>query len=126
MLKALEAAALEPCDIQYLNLHGTGTPSNDEAEARAVAGVLGTEVPASSTKGATGHTLGAAGALEAVICALALTSGLMPAGVNTTAVDPALAVHYLRDNRTGPLSRVMSNSFGFGGSNCCLIFGRAG
>ncbi len=126
MLKALETAALEPSDIEYINLHGTGTPSNDEAEARAVAGVLGTEVPASSTKGATGHTLGAAGALEAVICALALRHGLMPAGVNTTAVDPALAVHYLHDNRTAPLSCVMSNSFGFGGSNCCLIFGRAG
>ena len=125
MLKALEAAALEPCDIQYLNLHGTGTPSNDEAEARAVAAVLGPAVPASSTKGATGHTLGAAGALEAVICALALRHGLIPAGVNTTAVDPALAVHYLRDNRAAPLERVMSNSFGFGGSNCCLIFGRA-
>ena len=126
MLKALEAATLEPSDIQYLNLHGTGTPSNDDAEARAVSAVLGSEVPASSTKGATGHTLGAAGALEAVICALALREGLMPAGVNTTAVDPALAVHYLRENRSANLGRVMSNSFGFGGSNCCLIFGRAG
>lgn len=126
MLKALEAARLEPSDIQYLNLHGTGTPSNDDAEARAVSAVLGSEVPASSTKGATGHTLGAAGALEAVICALALREGLMPAGINTTAVDPALAVHYLRENRPASLERVMSNSFGFGGSNCCLIFGRAG
>src|SRR5207237_833329 len=107
-------------------LHGTGTPSNDEAESRAVSGVLGTQVPASSTKGATGHTLGAAGALEAVICALALRHGLMPAGVNTNEVDPALAVHYLLENRAAPLSCVMSNSFGFGGSNCCLIFGRAG
>ena len=126
MLAALETAALDPSDIEYINLHGTGTPSNDEAESRAVAGVLGTEVPASSTKGATGHTLGAAGALEAVICALALQHGLMPAGVNTTEVDPALATHYLLDNRSAPLTRVMSNSFGFGGSNCCLIFGRAG
>jgi 3-oxoacyl-[acyl-carrier-protein] synthase-1 len=91
-----------------------------------VTGVLGTQVPGSSTKGATGHTLGAAGALEAVICALALRQGVMPAGVNTTEVDPALAVHYLRDNRAVRLSRVMSNSFGFGGSNCSLIFGRAG
>jgi 3-oxoacyl-[acyl-carrier-protein] synthase-1 len=126
MLKALETAALEPSDIQYLNLHGTGTPSNDDSEARAVSAVLGSEVPASSTKGATGHTLGAAGALEAVICALALREGLMPAGVNTTAVDPALAVHYLCENRAARLERVMSNSFGFGGSNCCLILGRAG
>ena len=126
MLQALEGAALAPQDIEYINFHGTGTPSNDDAEARAVTGVLGSEVPGSSTKGATGHTLGAAGALEAVICALALQHGVMPAGVNTTEVDPALAVHYLRDNRATRLARVMSNSFGFGGSNCSLIFGRAG
>jgi 3-oxoacyl-[acyl-carrier-protein] synthase-1 len=126
MLQALETAALAPGDIEYINFHGTGTPSNDEAEAGAVTGVLGTQVPGSSTKGATGHTLGAAGALEAVICALALQHGVMPAGVNTCEVDPALAVHYLRDNRAVRLSRVMSNSFGFGGSNCSLIFGRAG
>src|SRR6266850_2695038 len=125
MLQALEAAALSPGDIEYINFHGTGTPSNDEAEARAVTDVLG-QVPGSSTKGATGHTLGAAGALEAVICALALQEGVMPAGVNTTEVDPALPVHYLRANRAACLSRVMSNSFGFGGSNCSLIFGRAG
>ena len=125
MLQALEAAALGPGDIEYINFHGTGTPSNDEAEALAVTGVLG-QVPGSSTKGATGHTLGAAGALEAVICALALQHGVMPAGVNTNEVDPALPVHYLRANRAVSLSRVMSNSFGFGGSNCSLIFGRAG
>ncbi len=100
--------------------------NNDEAEGHAVAGVLGSEIPGSSTKGATGHTLGAAGALEAVICALALKHALMPAGVDTTQVDPDLPVRYLRQNRRGPLQRVMSNSFGFGGSNCSLIFGRAG
>jgi 3-oxoacyl-[acyl-carrier-protein] synthase-1 len=83
-------------------------------------------VPASSTKGATGHTLGAAGALEAVICALALTHGLMPAGLHTTQLDPALGVHYLRSSVRAPLTCVMSNSFGFGGSNCSLILGRAG
>lgn len=126
MLQALQSAALAPQDIEYINFHGTGTPSNDDAEARAVTGVLGNAIPGSSTKGATGHTLGAAGALEAVICALALQEAMMPAGVNTTEVDPALAVHYLRDNRATPLARVMSNSFGFGGSNCSLIFGRAG
>ena len=75
-----DAASSAPSDIDYINFHGTGTPSNDEAEARAVAAVLGTHVPGSSTKGATGHTLGAAGALEAVICALALQQGFMPAG----------------------------------------------
>ena len=88
--------------------------------------MLGRQVPGSSTKGATGHTLGAAGALEAVICALAVREGLMPAGVNTTEVDPQLQVTYLLENRTAALECVMSNSFGFGGSNCSLIFGRAG
>jgi 3-oxoacyl-[acyl-carrier-protein] synthase-1 len=126
MEQALAAARLSAADIDYLNLHGTGTPGNDAAEANAATAVLGTEVPASSTKGATGHTLGAAGALEAVICALALRHGLMPGGVNTRDLDPQLKVNYLRDNRRARLKAVMSNSFGFGGSNCSLIFGRAG
>jgi 3-oxoacyl-[acyl-carrier-protein] synthase-1 len=125
MLQALSTAGLQPTDIDYINLHGTGTPSNDSAEARAVTAILGSEVPSSSTKGATGHTLGAAGGLEAVICGLALQHGLMPAGLNTTVVDPALGVNYLLQNRRQPMTRVMSNSFGFGGSNCSLIFGRA-
>jgi len=125
MQAALDDAGLTPADIDYVNFHGTGTPNNDEAEGRAVAGVLGAHLPGSSTKGATGHTLGAAGALEAVICALALQEGLMPGGVNTTQVDPALPVNYLRANRNAPLRRVISNSFGFGGTNCSLILGRA-
>jgi len=126
MQQALAAAALAPEDIEYINFHGTGTAGNDAAEGRAVAGVLGSDIPGSSTKGATGHTLGAAGALEAVICAVALQAQLMPAGINTREVDPALPVRYLRENRLGRLSRVMSNSFGFGGANCSLIFARAG
>jgi 3-oxoacyl-[acyl-carrier-protein] synthase-1 len=125
MEQALAAAHLEPGDIDYLNFHGTGTPSNDAAEAHAVAAVLGTSLPGSSTKGATGHTLGAAGALEAVICALALRHGLMPGGVNTRALDPELGVSYLLENAQAPLRYVMSNSFGFGGSNCSLVLGRA-
>jgi 3-oxoacyl-[acyl-carrier-protein] synthase-1 len=126
MAAALHAAGLAPADIDYINLHGTGTPSNDSAEARAVNAVFGAATPCSSTKGATGHALGAAGALEAVICALALRHGLMPAGLASTRVDPALAVNYLRENRAGRMAHVLSNSFGFGGTNCCLVFGRAG
>jgi 3-oxoacyl-[acyl-carrier-protein] synthase I len=126
MVQALASARLAPEQIDYINFHGTGTPSNDDAEAHAVAAVLGKAVPGSSTKGATGHTLGAAGALEAVICGLALRHGLMPGGVNTRAVDPTLGVRYLCDNLSAPVTRVLSNSFGFGGSNCSLIFGRAG
>jgi 3-oxoacyl-[acyl-carrier-protein] synthase-1 len=70
--------------------------------------------------------LGAAGALEAVISALAIQNGLMPGGVPTTEIDPTLTAHYMRDNRRTAVTRVLSNSFGFGGTNCSLIFGRAG
>ncbi|MFZ2296308.1 MAG: beta-ketoacyl-[acyl-carrier-protein] synthase II, partial [Polaromonas sp.] len=76
------------------------------------------------TKGATGHTLGAAGGLEAVICALALQHGLMPGGVNTQKLDPALHLNYLLKNREQAVSYVLSNSFGFGGTNCSLVLGR--
>jgi 3-oxoacyl-[acyl-carrier-protein] synthase-1 len=126
MQAALKCAGLQGADIAYINFHGTATSANDAIEGLAVAAVLGAEVPGSSTKGATGHTLGAAGALEAAICALALRHELMPAGVNTVQVDPALPINYLRENRRARMRHVMSNSFGFGGSNCSLILGRAG
>jgi 3-oxoacyl-[acyl-carrier-protein] synthase-1 len=126
MTAALASAGVHPADIDYINLHGTGTLSNDSAEARAVAAALGSDIPASSTKGATGHTLGAAGALEAVLCGLTLKHGLLPAGLNTTAVDPSLSIDYLLENRNRSLARVVNNSFGFGGSNCSLVLGRAG
>jgi 3-oxoacyl-[acyl-carrier-protein] synthase I len=126
MQAALAAAAIEPGDIDYINLHGTGTPSNDRAESQAVTSIFGATTPCSSTKGATGHTLGAAGALEAVISALAIQNGLMPGGVNTIRVDPTLTAYYIKENRRGSVARVLSNSFGFGGTNCSLILGRAG
>jgi len=126
MQAALTAASMEPGDIDYINLHGTGTPSNDRSESQAVTSIFGPTTPCSSTKGATGHTLGAAGALEAVISALAIQNGLMPGGVHTTRIDPNLTAHYIRENRRAPVVRVLSNSFGFGGTNCSLIFGRAG
>jgi 3-oxoacyl-[acyl-carrier-protein] synthase I len=128
MLQALHGAGLTAQEIDYINLHGTGTPSNDSAEAMAVAAVFGDRpraVEASSTKGATGHTLGAAGALEAVICALALQHGLLPGSAHTERVEPALGFEYLRANRQRPIARALSNSFGFGGSNCALVLGRA-
>jgi 3-oxoacyl-[acyl-carrier-protein] synthase-1 len=124
MQAALEAAALSAGDVDYINLHGTGTPSNDSAESRAVTALFGTATPCSSTKGATGHALGAAGALEAVICMLALQSHLMPGGLHCRQRDPALEANYLTENRRGALRRVLSNSFGFGGANCALLFGR--
>lgn len=125
MTAALAGAQLAPEQIDYINLHGTATPSNDASEGRAVMAVFGSKTPCSSTKGATGHTLGAAGGIEAVICALALQHGFMPGGVNTAVRDPELAIDYLQDNREQALRHVLSNSFGFGGTNCSLIFSRA-
>jgi 3-oxoacyl-[acyl-carrier-protein] synthase-1 len=126
MQAALAAAQLRPGDIDYINLHGTGTPSNDRAESQAVTALFGPATPCSSTKGATGHALGAAGALEAVISALAVRHDLMPGGVHTNHLDPTLAAGYIRENRRAKVTRVLSNSFGFGGTNCSLIVGRAG
>jgi 3-oxoacyl-[acyl-carrier-protein] synthase-1 len=125
MQDALAAAGLEPRRIDYINLHGTATPTNDASEGKAVLALFGSTTPCSSTKGATGHTLGAAGGLEAVICALALRHGFMPAGVNTTRLDPELPLDYLLETRERKIDRVLSNSFGFGGTNCSLVFGRA-
>jgi 3-oxoacyl-[acyl-carrier-protein] synthase-1 len=128
MLQALAGAGLTAKDIDYVNLHGTGTPSNDSAEGKAVASVFADRtrpVEASSTKGATGHTLGAAGALEAVICALALRHGFLPGSANTQRADAPDGFEYLCANRYRPVARVLSNSFGFGGSNCALVLGRA-
>ena len=124
MQDALKMAALKPTDIDYINLHGTATQSNDAAEGKAVAAVFGSGTPCSSTKGATGHTLGAAGGVEAVICALVLQHGLLPAGLNTQQLDPTQNLDYVLANRGQPVARVLSNSFGFGGTNCSLIFGR--
>jgi len=125
MQSAMKAAAVTTSEIDYINLHGTGTPSNDSAEDRAVTALFGNTTPCSSTKGATGHALGAAGALEAVICALSLQTGLIPGGVNTQQQDPQTGLNYLLANRESRVRRVLSNSFGFGGANCSLLFGRA-
>jgi 3-oxoacyl-[acyl-carrier-protein] synthase-1 len=122
MEAALAGAGLAPGDIDYINLHGTATPSNDAAEGKAVAALFGAGVACSSTKGATGHTLGAAGGVEAVICALAIHDGFIPGGVNTR--DPMPGLGYVLASRTGELRRALTNSFGFGGTNCSLILGR--
>lgn len=125
MEQALQTAGLRPEQIDYINLHGTATPSNDASEGKAVGGLFGAATPCSSTKGATGHTLGAAGGIEAVISALALRHGFLPGGVNTAVADAGLALNYLLDNREQPVRHVLSNSFGFGGTNCSLVLSRA-
>ena len=125
MQQALDSAGLEPSDIDYINLHGTATKSNDASEDKAVFEVFGRETPCSSTKGATGHLLGAAGITESIVCILAIGHGLMPGSANTRSVDPALKSNYLLENRNEKITRVLTNSFGFGGSNCSLVLGAA-
>lgn len=123
MEAALRSAGLTPGDIGYINLHGTATPANDAAEGKAVAALFGDRVPGNSTKGATGHTLGAAGAIEALVCAMALTDSRVPGSPGTGALDPSIPIRYQRHGEDRPLRHALSNSFGFGGSNCSLVFG---
>ncbi|NNC24349.1 beta-ketoacyl-[acyl-carrier-protein] synthase family protein [Salinisphaera sp. USBA-960] len=126
MTRALDDAGLTPEAIGYCNLHGTATPANDVAEAKAVARVLGSATPVASTKGWTGHTLGAAGVVEAVIALLAAERGWLPHAHNTRQADPELGIDILTTGRAAAPDYVMSNAFGFGGSNASLIFERGG
>lgn len=123
MRQALERAGLTPDQVDYINLHGTATRSNDAAEDYAVQGLFGTQLPCSSTKGYTGHTLGAAGIVEAIFSLLAIEHDLMPATQQTQTPDPELHAHVLLQPISGKVQRVLSNSFGFGGNNCSLLFG---
>ncbi len=125
MQQALDSAGLAPSDIDYINLHGTATKSNDASEDKAVFEVFGGRTPCSSTKGATGHLLGAAGITEAIVCILAIEHGLVPGSANTRRVDPSLKSNYLLDGRDEKVTHALTNSFGFGGSNCSLVLGAA-
>src|SRR5687768_257253 len=121
MERALAAAGLEPDDIEYINLHGTASKTNDAAEDKAVCAVFGRATPVSSTKGSTGHLLGAAGITEALISLIAIEDGLMPGSMHTRIVDAEMQSNYLLDNLDARASTVLTNSFGFGGSNCSLV-----
>jgi len=122
---ALTRAALTPDAIDYINLHGTASQRNDEVEARLVAGMFPSRTLASSTKGWTGHTLGAAGIVEAVITFLAMETGLVPGTLNAQELDPACGPQIRIRNESAKVRFAISNSFGFGGSNCSLLFGKA-
>lgn len=127
MQQALTMGGIAAAAVSYINLHGTATAANDAAEGHAVAALFGERGPAcSSTKGATGHALGAAGGIEAAISALALRHGMAWGGVNTQQLDRTIPVDYLLDNRSLPVDSVLSNSFGFGGTNCSVLLGRSG
>ncbi len=130
MQVALQHAGLTPADIHYINAHGTSTQLNDKSETAAVKMVFGTQawqVPISSTKSMTGHLLGAAGALETVICVKALEHQVIPPTINYETPDPECDLDYVPNTaRTAVMEHVMSNSFGFGGHNATIILTRYG
>ena len=123
MQSALHSANALSTDIDYVHLHGTATKANDQTEDRAVSHIFGSKVPCSSTKGWTGHTLGAAGGIESVMAILCLKHQFLPGTLNTRNVDPNFTTHLLLDNLDRPVKKIMSNFFGFGGNNCSLLFG---
>lgn len=124
MTRALRKAQIGASEIDYINLHGTATKANDFAEDLAVHRVFGATTPCSSTKGWTGHALGAAGISEAIICCLALSDDLVPGTLNTVTRDPQLKSGIALQNSSASLRRAISNSFGFGGNNCSLVLGK--
>ena len=128
MRAALDDAGLTTADVDYINAHGTSTPLNDRAETAAIKRLFGKRayaLPVSSTKSMTGHLLGAAGALEAIVCLLALRDGLMPPTINYEEPDPDCDLDYVPNAaRPADLQVVMSNSFGLGGHNATLVLGR--
>ena len=125
MQAALSKGQLKPDDIDYINLHGTGSQINDKAEDAAVYSLFGDKVPCSSTKGWTGHALGSAGIAEAVISCLCIMEGLVPTNLNMHTPDPSFRSQIVQSSRRETVRRVLSNSFGFGGNNCSLVLGGA-
>lgn len=123
MTDALARADIDASDVGYLNLHGTATPANDAVEAAAVAALFPASLHASSTKGWTGHTLGAAGIVESVIALIALSEGQLPGTLNSGDLDPACGPQIRLGADTRRIRHAMNNSFGFGGNNCSLVFG---
>src|SRR5438552_3840708 len=126
MKMALDQAGMKPSDIDYINAHGTSTQPNDREETAAIKRVFGDhayKLMVSSTKSMTGHLLGAAGALEAMACVLAMRDGCVPPTINYETPDPALDLDYVpNDARPRPIKTSLSNSMGFGGHNASLIF----
>jgi len=126
MQRALKDASLAPKDIDYINAHGTSTAVGDRTETMAIKGVFGEQaykVAVSSTKSMTGHLLGAAGGLESAICALVITTGILPPTINYETPDPECDLDYVPNKaRQKKVRHVLSNSFGFGGTNATLLF----
>lgn len=125
MTAALTQAGLNKTDVDHINAHGTGTKHNDAAESRAIYELFGDEVPVVSTKGYTGHLLGAGGAVEAIFAMVALEQGWIPASLGAEPVDEEIHINVNLEKRDHPCRVVLSNSFGFGGSNVSVLLGAA-
>lgn len=123
---ALARAGIDATQVDYINLHGTASLKNDEVEAALVGRAFPARTRASSTKGFTGHTLGAAGIVEATIALQAIEHGLIPGNLGGTTPDPACGAQFAWQNEQQRVEVALSNSFGFGGNNACLAFARAG
>ncbi len=123
ILRALADAAIRPDEVDYINAHGTGTKMNDATEARVLRNVFGVDVPVSSTKSMIGHSLAAAGALEALACLVAIDAQQAPPTINLDNPDPACDIRHVPHKASAlPIRVVLKNSFGFGGQNACLVF----
>jgi 3-oxoacyl-[acyl-carrier-protein] synthase II len=129
MSDAIADAGLNPSDVDYLNAHATSTPQGDPSEVRAIRAVFGEHtqrLPVSATKSMTGHLLGAAGAVEALLCVRALQTGILPPTINLDKPDPECELdHVANKARETRIGVAISNSFGFGGTNATLVLGRA-
>ena len=122
MEQALQSANLDPAEIDYVNAHGTATRFNDAAEAKAIQDLFSSPPPTSSTKSMMGHSLGAAGAIEAVVCLLALQHGLLPPNINFNKLDDEINLDVVANTpRFHSVNTVLSNSFGFGGTNASIV-----
>jgi 3-oxoacyl-[acyl-carrier-protein] synthase II len=129
MRMAFADAEIDPGEVDYINAHGTSTPLGDASETRVIKKALGEEnaheTPVSSTKGATGHCLGAAGGVEATFCTLAIRDGVLPPTINQETPDPECDLDYIpNEARNADVRIAVSNSFGFGGHNACIVLRR--
>ncbi|MFW6086355.1 MAG: beta-ketoacyl-ACP synthase [Myxococcota bacterium] len=123
MRQSLAQAGLEPEQVDHINAHGTGTAKNDVAEARAIEAVFGLGVPVASTKGYTGHTLGACGAVEAIFGIMAIEHGFLAESVGSAPIDPDVHIPIVTERADRKVSTVLSNAFAFGGNNCSVLLG---
>jgi 3-oxoacyl-[acyl-carrier-protein] synthase II len=128
MRNALERGGITPADVDYINAHGTSTPLGDLAETKAIKEVFGQhayELAVSSTKSVMGHTFGAAGAIEAIMCTLAVHHGVIPPTINYEHPDPECDLDYVpNEAREAKVDVALSNAMGLGGHNGCVLFGR--